>query len=383
MDEFCAITGVDADTSAMYMEMSGYDLDTAIQLFFSMSDGGGAGGGGTGDSASSAVASSTGWPHDWISLLFSSSSGSSSIPDAWLHQGLQTASPEGAAPHDWSQLSILQHKNGPCGVLAAYQGYLLAHLLQNQTLTPSYSPTPEDATAAVMRLLQTVATASTSSPPSLKYCSWTDPSGGVGGSVITAEGDATAAATQAGIQGVIAQYLAPGGVLLLLYSVLQTFGVDTLQQQHSSLLPLLYGPNSLCTSALMNILLTGEARESLGAYDDFGAAVSWNKPPALVGLLSGTEIELKMKIHDGFKFPREEVYVLHGRDHFTTLLALPSVPPPAPLPFREDASSGDTSAAAAVSFVGVHFNGLPPAGPAVSQVMCCDVLCCMCCMCCM
>ena len=37
MDEFSAITGVDADTAAMYMEMSGYDLDTAIQLFVSMS----------------------------------------------------------------------------------------------------------------------------------------------------------------------------------------------------------------------------------------------------------------------------------------------------------------------------------------------------------
>lgn len=398
MDEFCAITGVDAETSAMYMEMSGYDLDTAIQLFFSMNDGGGGGG----EANISPSSSSTGWPHDWISLLFSppSSGNSPLIPECWLHQGLQTSPPHGDNSADWSQLSLLQHKNGPCGVLAAYQGYLLTHLLQNHSLTPSYIPTVDDATAAVMRLLQTVASPSSAaaSPTTIQCCAWTDSVGGVGGSVVTTPCDPDT------LRALIPQYLAPGGVLLLLYSVIHTFGVETLQQQHAALLPLLYGSHTLCSSALMNILLTGEARESLSAYDDFGGAIPWNKSPASVGLLSGTEIELKMKIHDGFKFPTQEVYVLHGRDHFTTLLVLPPLssagaahsqlmtmpmPMPAPLPFLDPVTattptatptppSGSSSSASAnglgpLSFVVVHFNGLPPAGPAITQVQCSTV----------
>lgn len=366
MDEFCAITGVDAATSAMYMEMSGNDLDTAIQLFFSMNDGGGGGGdiGGT-----SATQSGSSWPHDWISVLFSSSD-NLSIPSSWLDQGLLTATPGGSQPSEWSEFSILQHKNGPCGVLAAYQGYLLAHTLKNQALSPSYKPTSLDACHSVYNILQTVACGQ----PTIKVCSWVDPVSGIGQTVNVVDGNMEV------LQDIIIQFLNPGGVLLLLYSAVHTFGIETLRQQHSQLLPLLFGPNYLCSSALMNILLSGEAREALGAYDDFGAAISWNKPSATVGLLSGTEIELKMKIHDGFKFPLQEVYVLHGRDHFTTLLLLPALPPtpdappsstpwkvtmPGPLPYSEEStpSSGES-----IVFRAIHFNGLPPAGPSVTQV---------------
>ena len=367
MEEFSAITGVDTDTAAMYLEMSGYDLDTAVQLFFSMSEGGGGGGQG-GDSSSS----SSGWPHDWISLLFESSSGSAVFPDAWLHQGLQTTSPSDTTPYDWSQLNILQNRNGPCGVLAAYQGFLLAYLIDQQKLSPSYCPTPQDAAESVMQLLQTVAVSQSETPKVVMFCTWCDPDGGVGGNVSIQEGGVSE------LVPVISQYLSPGGVLLLLYSAIHTFGVDVLKQQHNDLLPLLYGPNFLCSSALMNILLTGEARESLGAYDDFGGAISWNKPSATIGLLSGTEIELKMKIHDGFKFPTHEVYVLHGRDHFTTFMVLPlptppptehtqfSVTMPQPQPFNGVSTNDVTSEA--ITFAGVHFNGLPPAGPAACQV---------------
>jgi hypothetical protein len=381
MDEFSAITGVDADTAAMYMEMSGYDLDTAIQLFFSMSDGGG-GGGGEEDSGSGS--GSSGWSYDWINLLFSSAD-NATIPHAWLHQGLQTSAPaatatatasqgqgQGQSAADWAELSLLQHKNGPCGVLAAYQGYLLTHLLKSNILSPTYVPTPHDCCHAISYLLQTVSFGSGGS--SIKICSWKDAVNGVGQTVNIEEWSMEV------MQAVVQQFLAPGGVLLLLYSVLHTFGVDILRQQHSQLLPLVYGSNSLCSSALMNILLSGEAREALGAYDDFGTAIQWNKPAAAVGLLSGTEIELKMKIHDGFKFPTHEVYVLHGRDHFTTLLVLPSLPlphppndaspwaiaMPPPLPYTEENST--SSATNSVTFSGVHFNGLPPAGPAVTQV---------------
>lgn len=382
MDEFCAITGLDEDSSAIYMEMGGYDLDTALQLFFSMNDGDTGGG-------NPAPTSGGGWPHEWMGFLFPSPSlsGSHSVPDAWLQQGLQTIP---TPTTDWSALNILQHKNGPCGVLAAFQGYLITHLLDDHTLSPTYQPTIRDTIAAVTRLLHTVAPPSPGSVVPLKICCWQDPINGVGGAVVISED-----ADGVFLSKVIDQYLAPGGVLLLLCSALHTFGADVLQQQHSALLPLLSGQHALCSSALMNILLTGEANETLGAYNDCGARIPWNKPKASVGLLSGTEIELKMKIHDGFKCPAHEVYVLHGRDHFTTLLVIPlqtssqaskepqasswAITMPPPVPHEESSFMCATTPSTfteALSFSLVHFNGLPPAGPAVSLVggqgLCCS-----------
>eukprot|EP00619_Florenciella_sp_RCC1007_P007894 CAMPEP_0205927668 /NCGR_PEP_ID=MMETSP1325-20131115/23083_1 /ASSEMBLY_ACC=CAM_ASM_000708 /TAXON_ID=236786 /ORGANISM="Florenciella sp., Strain RCC1007" /LENGTH=61 /DNA_ID=CAMNT_0053296581 /DNA_START=81 /DNA_END=262 /DNA_ORIENTATION=+ len=47
------MTGMDEGTAAMYMEMSGGDVETAMQIFFSNMDGGGGDDGGGGGGGSS------------------------------------------------------------------------------------------------------------------------------------------------------------------------------------------------------------------------------------------------------------------------------------------------------------------------------------------
>ena len=363
-EEFAAVTGVDLETARMYLEMSGQQLDSAVMLYFSMNE----------TSSTNATASSTeatqerdGWPHEVMSFLFARSEGKCAVPEAWLLQGLQTSRPQ-ELQGEFSQLSILQHRNGPCGVLAAYQAHLVVYLKKKGLLSHSYAPTQRDAAGALVLLLRT-ACSSPQSSCRVQICSWADPVNGIGGGIVerdivlpdVMEGNTDDVSDS--IIDSISEYLAPGGALLLLYSAVLSFGMDRLRGS-SDILPLLHGPNSLCSSALMNIMLTGNARESLGAYDELGFAIPWSTPTPPVGFLSGTERELKMKIHDKLKFPANEVYVLHGRDHFTVFFIDSSVKMPHPKPFEEKETESEP-----ITFTGFHFNGLPPAGPSVSKVL--------------
>lgn len=71
-----------------------------------------------------------------------------------------------------------------------------------------------------------------------------------------------------------------------------------------------------------------------------------------VGLLSGMEIEQKFLVRDELKFPTHDVYVLHGRDHFTLGLISQTI-----------SNDGDNSTQLIQM---IHWNGLPPAGPKIT-----------------
>jgi hypothetical protein len=94
------------------------------------------------------------------------------------------------------------------------------------------------------------------------------------------------------------------------------------------------------------MLLTGLPDDNISAYTHTGAKRELLSQPSRVGLLSGMEIEQKFLVRDELKFPSREVYVLHGRDHFTLAFVAPSDPSP--------------------HFQLVHWNGLPPGGPRVA-----------------
>ncbi len=90
--------------------------------------------------------------------------------------------------------------------------------------------------------------------------------------------------------------------------------------------------------------MTGLPDDNLSAYTHTGEKRQPSQS-AKVGLLSGMEIEQKFLVRDELKFPSHEVYVLHGRDHFTLAF-----------------SPGRTSPH---QFNLIHWNGLPPGGPRI------------------
>jgi hypothetical protein len=97
--------------------MAGGSVDMAVSLFFEMQGGGGGGFGG-GD-ASPAGAAASGAPTSPVHrLLF----GGEAAPPSWIEQGF-TFSRELE-----SRLGLTQEKNGPCGVLAAVNAVLIAHM---------------------------------------------------------------------------------------------------------------------------------------------------------------------------------------------------------------------------------------------------------------
>jgi hypothetical protein len=97
IEEFMSTVGCDENSAAMYLEMAGGDVGSAVGLFFSMMGD---------DPAPSSVASSAGLP-SWHSLIWPSND---PPPQSWLSQTLQFDMGNG--------LALSQDGNGPCGVLA-------------------------------------------------------------------------------------------------------------------------------------------------------------------------------------------------------------------------------------------------------------------------
>jgi hypothetical protein len=98
------------------------------------------------------------------------------------------------------------------------------------------------------------------------------------------------------------------------------------------------------------MLLNGSPDDNISAYAHTGGKRALTEH-AKVGLLSGMEIEQKFLVRDELKFPSTEVYVLHGRDHFTLAFIPPSVA---------------TSSTPPSQFQLIHWNGLPPGGPRIA-----------------
>ena len=109
----------------------------------------------------------------------------------------------------------------------------------------------------------------------------------------------------------IHEFLSEGGASLLVMSVVATFGSDRLRRLDGGITPLVSdidsSPYQLCTTGLMSLLLMGDPRETLHAYDpQTGALLTWSGI-SRIGFLSGSEMELKIRIADTYKFPSSEV----------------------------------------------------------------------------
>lgn len=350
-DEFMALTGLDAEQAQFYMEMVGFDTEMALQLYFASSEE-------TSVNivslpAESVVETDT-WTNDDLKDIVFPRGGA--VHEAWLVQGL---APRGrfdgfVSSNGWDQLGIDQPQNGPCGVVAVYMGGIITALYEVGKLRPGVLADDTDLTRALGNILM-----KSKRDTDYQICTWA--SGSVGGPVVTAT-----VSTEEGLLTVLSscldQYLSPGGAILLCYSAVATYGAHKFQGL-KDIVPLVSNyetqPFQLCTSALMNLLLSGEPNESLDAYDRLtGEKKEWTARSPLMGLLSGSESELKMRVHDAYKFPKYEIYVLHGRDHFTLCFEVPGS--------RHTVSIADQEEA--IEFSIVHWNGLPPAGPMCTTV---------------
>ena len=99
IDHFMAITAADRQTAEMFLEMSQYDMDAAIQFYFE--NGGDVT---SGASFSSPPVGSNAGDTD-LNMIF----GSNTIPDSWICQGLAfDYFPESANPEPWAGLGIVQ-----------------------------------------------------------------------------------------------------------------------------------------------------------------------------------------------------------------------------------------------------------------------------------
>jgi hypothetical protein len=88
-----------------------------------------------------------------------------------------------------------------------------------------------------------------------------------------------------------------------------TFG-DTSQ-------PMVSGPFSLCGTELINLILLGSADGNVAAYASVGGGKVPAREDVEVGIL--TNEEEGVPVADHFKAPKNNVWVVHGGDHFTML----------------------------------------------------------------
>lgn len=348
--QFCEMTGADPSTGQMFMEMSGGNMETAVALYFdnnnttthqhfdnmgggiaTASDGGGGGNEGKED--------------DWMKRIWDGQE----VPPAWSNQSLafehkvdvSDDSPAAA----FAGIGIVQPKGGPCGLLAAFQGVLVGHLMRTGKLKAGLVPSPDDIATTIATILIRASTSEgEGGPDKVHLASWEN---GVSSALLVREVDASdSAAVTAACKEQLTLFAQEGGALLLLYSLVLTHGVERLRR-----IQLISGPFSICSMALVNLILVGIADDNAQAYNSMGVKVAWPVTPD-VGLLSLSEIDTKVPIRDELKSPKLPVWVVHGNDHFT-------------LAFASDEASAKSALATegGSKFTLVHWNGLPPDGP--------------------
>eukprot|EP00494_Astrolonche_serrata_P033608 UN33877 len=140
------------------------------------------------------------------------------------------------------------------------------------------------------------------------------------------------------------QFTGEKGLILLLYSMMYTRGLDNIKKEAE--LPLIVGPFTLATTDVLSLFLRGTADGNVGAFTQTGNPNKW--PKNNIGLISSIGHEQGIPISDNLKFPQLPVWILHGGDHFTVL-------------FQTEKQKGAKQTY-------YHWNGLPPGGPRLSKI---------------
>lgn len=344
---FCSFTGAPAEQAAIFLEMAGGDVETAVSIFFSQQEGpmevepfdmdmAAA----TDPTAVAAAGVSGVGAPSWWGLVWPARE---APPEAWTAQCLDSGS-------GWPG-GIPQPKNGPCGVLAVVHGLMLS-AGQHSRAPAEVQVTPEATAHAILSILARCRP-DDSSPIRLVR---PKQHGQYGPEAELEESEfADMAAAGAEVRSRVEQFRGPGGIINLMYSAIFTRGTERVQAEALSEggeLPLVTKAFNcwLCTTELMSLLLRGNARGNVGAFASDGTRnSSWDGVP--IGLLSNGEQSTGIPIADALKSPPSPVWILHGGDHFTVAWAS-AVPP------------SETGA----KFTLHHWNGLPPGGPRLAEL---------------
>jgi hypothetical protein len=213
VETFVAITGAPMETAAYYLEMSGYSLDTAVQFYF---EGQGFDQQAVASSSDATIRNSN---DNNMQILFQDCT----PPHSWLCQGLAfDYHPENSAM-DWAGIGICQVKNGPCGVLVAFQATVIANLINSGRLSQNVRPTDED----LVQAITDICFLCKGSRDTVSVCTWSDPVNGVGQSLEVIEtpvgDDDGRDAVSMIVFSVLDQFKSPGGLRFLLIHPLTSF----------------------------------------------------------------------------------------------------------------------------------------------------------------
>jgi hypothetical protein len=246
------------------------------------------------------------------------------FPDSWARQNLQL---QGArAPLSFG---LVQHKGGPCGILASVQALMLRQLLY-----------PDDSAHAAP-------------PPPLSSFSDAQLRAALGAAVVDMlwrAGDGRAALVlpargaslrgsellvwEATSRGALERLVAArlptlqdpecGAAVLLVYSLLLSRGARAARGDADALAgATLIGAHGYCTQEMVNLALTGRARSHVfdGARRLDTHVLEGIDRRAAVGLLSLFEAEGYVEVGQHLKTPRAPVWVVCSESHYSVLFA--------------------------------------------------------------
>ena len=114
INQFKEISGLDDDQSKFYFEMSGNNLETAISMFFEQSAFSNQNAQPEEDGNINAILTHNVRP-DWFNLVWPKNV--QAIPESWINQKLEFS--------DEIKYGLVQHKNGPCGILSVIQAVMI------------------------------------------------------------------------------------------------------------------------------------------------------------------------------------------------------------------------------------------------------------------
>jgi hypothetical protein len=336
------ILGISKQEAESYFEMAGGDLETAISMYYEMGTGGGM-----------AVENQPTYQGEqtpsvqyppWYSSVWPERK---AIDKSWLEQGINFSEREG------ERVGLTQLKNGPCGILAALNAIVISIMFKKgQRVDLNVEPKDEllaEAMAAVLLRARS---------NNQLFCQVVEWTGEVGGAVNLIE--VPEAKVEQHILNNISTLKVRGGCVLFLYSLIHTRGIDQIKKdivKDGGELPLVYGMNWLCTTELMGILICGQAKGNVSAYNTTGDRMTYANGVNNfgIGLLSNIEIEgAGVPVNDVLKCPQYPIYILHGGDHFTLLFDLEA---------RNEEEREKN-----VPFEMFHWNGLPPLGPRMCKL---------------
>jgi len=313
-----AMTGLGPEEAQGYLEMAGGDLDAAVGLYFQMS--GGDGGGVVEQQQQQGYLGDLGL----VGVV-----ASEPLSSPWREQKLKFSE---------DGVGIVQEKNGPCGILTVIDGIIISGRLRRDGKVLGNPVDKEELSSVLAGIIEKCCIEETG-----KICQWRD--GKVHEAMKVVE--VPVAEIEGEILRLYDQYASPGGLELLICSCVLSHGIEKTRLEGE--MPLIVGPNQLCSSELMMLFLTGRAKGDLGAYSILGGK-NEVEIDAGIGMLSFSELESGIPVHDNMKTPLQPVWIIHSGDHFTILFSetkLKDYSPPLTL---------------------MHFNGLPPGGPRMVEV---------------